>query len=396
LLLLRAAQEGHAPARQRHVRGRAELPWPTELADRLLASAPEGRIALHERDRAAVLAREEAGGGRAHHAGTDVTTLRAMTGVYAAADVHAALPLAALAEALRRAFLRGAQVPLRHAHALSAADTLLLMPAWDEDLVVTKLVTVMPGAPHTVQASLVALDRATGEVRALLDGEALTLRRTAAASALAAQHLARADARTLPVVGSGRLGAWMARAHVALRPGLTRAPPLGPARRKRPRSACRNCARPCAPSAAQPPRPWRWRPSLEAAGARGRRRRAAPPTLHRAALVRGAWLRPGAHLDAVRRLPARACARPTTRPCAAPTWVVDTFAGALAEAGDLTKPQLARGLIDRAHVRAELAGLLADPWRLGRTDAQAVTLCKSVAQRALEDLAAAQCAPARG
>jgi len=48
--------------------------------------------------------------------------------VYSADEVHAALPWARLADALEAAFVDGAtQVPLRHAHALSAADTLLLI-----------------------------------------------------------------------------------------------------------------------------------------------------------------------------------------------------------------------------------------------------------------------------
>ena len=118
--------------------------------------------------------------------------------------------------------VRGAEVPLRHVHTLSATDVMLLMPAWDERLIVTKLVTAIPGAPSTVCATVLAVDRATGHPLAVLDGEAVTLRRTAATSALAARHLARADADTVLVVGAGRLAAWMARAHAALRPGLAR------------------------------------------------------------------------------------------------------------------------------------------------------------------------------
>ena len=53
-----------------------------------------------------------------------------MVRVYSAAEVHAALPWGPLADALQAAFLRGAQVPLRHAHTLAPTDTLLLMPAW--------------------------------------------------------------------------------------------------------------------------------------------------------------------------------------------------------------------------------------------------------------------------
>ncbi|MFM7704134.1 MAG: ornithine cyclodeaminase family protein, partial [Rubrivivax sp.] len=105
------------------------------------------------------------------------------------------------------------------------------------------------------------------------------------------------------------------------------------------------------------------------------------------ALVQGAWLRPGTHLDLVGgfRRDMREVDDETVRRARV---VVDTYAGALAEAGDLTQP-LERGVIDRAHVRAELAELLADPAR-GRTSASDITLFKSVGT-ALEDLAAARC-----
>jgi len=81
------------------------------------------------------------------------------------------------------------------------------MPAWSGAALGVKLVTVMPGnsarGVGTVQATYLLLDRATGEPRAVLDGEALTLRRTAATSALAARYLARDDAQE-PAAGRGR------------------------------------------------------------------------------------------------------------------------------------------------------------------------------------------------
>ena len=295
--------------------------------------------------------------------------------VYAAQEVHAALTWEPLARALERAFVTGAEVPLRHAHALSESDTLLLMPAWNGQMVVLKLVTVMPGAAATVQATLIVCDRAGGEPLAVLDGEAVTLRRTAATSALAAQYLARSDAHTLLVVGTGRLAPWMARAHAALRPGLQRVQvwgrraeaaqatarklvaeglPAEPVRELEPavRGACIVC---CATTATEPP-------------------------------VHGAWLAPGTHLDLVggfrphmREVDDAAVARARI--------VVDTAAGALAEAGDLVQP-LERGVIDRSHIVAELSQLLGGAVP-GRTRADEITLFKSVGT-ALADLAAAQ------
>jgi ornithine cyclodeaminase len=300
-----------------------------------------------------------------------------MLRVYSANEVHAALPWRALAAALEAAFVAGAEVPLRHAHALSARDTLLLMPAWNAQIVVVKLVTVMPSAEHTVQASVIVMDRRSGRPLALLDGEALTLRRTAATSALAAQHLARADAHTLVVVGSGRLAGWMARAHAALRPGLQRVRVWG-----RRAEAAQSLARELTAQGL----PARAVADLEAATRRAQIVCCA--TTSAEPLVHGAWLAPGTHLDLVggfrrdmREVDDAAVARSRV--------VVDTYAGALAEAGDLLEP-LERGVIAREHIVAERAELLRGQCAGRRSDDE-ITLFKSVGT-ALEDLAAAQLA----
>jgi ornithine cyclodeaminase len=66
---------------------------------------------------------------------------------------------------------------------------------------------------------------------------------------------------------------------------------------------------------------------------------------------------------------------------------VDTYQGALEEAGDLTQP-LAAGLILREQVQGDLASLVGGSVK-GRRNPTQVTLFKSVGT-ALEDLAAAQ------
>jgi ornithine cyclodeaminase len=97
------------------------------------------------------------------------------------------------------------------------------MPAWrpGKDLGV-KLVTVFPRNRERGAASVSALyvlfDGATGHPRALIDGEALTLRRTAAASALASTYLSRKDSATLLIIGTCALASHMARAHCTRRP----------------------------------------------------------------------------------------------------------------------------------------------------------------------------------
>ena len=299
--------------------------------------------------------------------------------VYSAAQVHAALDYTLLAQALRGAFAQGCSVPLRHVHDVTGeGDRLLLMPAWraGEDLGV-KLVTVFPrNRKHgvaTVSALYVLLDGATGHPRALIDGEALTLRRTAAASALAAGYLARKDSATLLIMGTGALAPHMARAHCALRQvgklllwgrSTERALALAAQLREEglPAQALADLAQglaqadivSCATTAMEP-------------------------------IVRGALLRPGAHVDLVGGF------TPQMREgddelIARSEVFVDTYAGALAEAGDLVQP-LANGVLTRERVRAELAELItgAHP---GRRSAQEITLFKSVGT-ALEDLCAA-------
>jgi ornithine cyclodeaminase len=66
--------------------------------------------------------------------------------------------------------------------------------------------------------------------------------------------------------------------------------------------------------------------------------------------------------------------------------VVDTYAGALAEAADIVEP-LERGVIQRDAIVAELAEIVGG--RPGRTGTAEITLFKSVGT-AVADLAAAQ------
>lgn len=304
-----------------------------------------------------------------------------MLRVYSAAEVHAALPWAALTQALEAAFVAGqTQVPLRHAHGLGEGASLLLMPAWSNDALGVKLVTVMPQAAArglaTVQASYLLSERHTGAPLALLDGEALTLRRTAAASALAARHLARDDASTLLMIGAGHLAPWLVRAHVALRPALTRVWVW--ARRSDAAKALAEQLRGEGIAASAP---------ADLAGAVAQADLISCATTAAEPVLRGAWLKPGTHLDLVggfrpdmREVDDAALAR-------CDCIVVDTRAGALAEAGDLVQP-LARGVITTQQISGELAELLRGECAR-RTGGDQITLFKSVGT-ALEDLAAAQ------
>jgi len=226
----------------------------------------------------------------------------------------------------------------------------------------------------SVAALYVLMDGATGHPRALIDGEALTLRRTGAASALAARYLARRDARRLLVIGTGALAPTMAEAHCAVR-SIERVAVWG-----------RQPARAVAMAAQLASRGLPACAVDDLDRALGEADIVTCATTASAPIVHGAKLRPGTHVDLVGAFTPRM--RETDDEAVRRARVfVDTFAGALKEAGDLVQP-LDAGAIERAHVLAELADLCAGR-HPGRTRDDEITLFKSVGT-ALEDLCAAR------
>lgn len=295
------------------------------------------------------------------------------------AAVHAALDWPVLVAALGEAFRAGANAPVRSSFPVNAVgDRLLVMPAWDAESLGVKIVTVYPRNPVRGLASVSALyllsDAVTGHPLAFLDGEALTLRRTAAASALAATYLARADARRLLVIGTGALAPFMAEAHCAMR-GIDAVAVWG-----------RSAPRAEATAAALRARGLPAARAEDLAQALAAADIVTVATTAREPLVRGALVRPGTHVDLVGAF------TPEMRESddaliAGGEVFVDTVDGALREAGDLVQP-LAAGRIDRGHVRAELADLACGR-HPGRRASAEITVFKSVGT-ALEDLCAAR------
>jgi ornithine cyclodeaminase len=99
------------------------------------------------------------------------------------------------------------------------------MPAWSksgERFIGHKLVNLFPDNARlnkpAVSGSYVLMSGDTGETLAVMDGAALTAWRTACASALAARYLARDDASHLVMIGAGALAPHLIRAHLAVRP----------------------------------------------------------------------------------------------------------------------------------------------------------------------------------
>lgn len=299
--------------------------------------------------------------------------------------VRAALPWPALVDALREMFRDGCAAPLRHAHAIPQPDgpeaTLLLMPAWQEQGAVrfsgVKIVHVVPGNRDkglpAVSAVYLLSDAATGQPVAMLDGAELTDRRTAAASVLAGTYLARPDSRTLLVCGTGRIGRALAEAWSA---GLKIDDAMIWGRNA-------DHAATLAGELAAHGVNARAVTDLEAAARQADIISCA--TLATAPLIRGAWVKPGTHIDLVGAF--RKDMRETDGALVARAAVfVDTVAGGMAEGGDIVQA-IAEGAITAAHVRGDLHALARGEAK-GRTSADEITLFKSVGA-ALEDLAAA-------
>lgn len=107
-------------------------------------------------------------------------------------------------------------------------DCFLNLPAWYPGAAMgVKVITVLPANPikahglPAIQALYPVFDGETGAPRAVIDGTALTYWKTAGDSALGCHYLARKDADSLLMVGSGALAPYLARAHMAMRPSLT-------------------------------------------------------------------------------------------------------------------------------------------------------------------------------
>lgn len=311
--------------------------------------------------------------------------------VVTSAQINGALTFRELVETLRSAFRADIETPVRHHHTIERPNgsdaTLLLMPAWndfskqthsDRGYIGIKVVSVFPdnaevGAP-TVQGVYLLLSGRNGETLAVMDGQALTLWRTAAASALAASYLAREDASKLMMVGAGALAPYLIRAHASVRP-ISEVLVWN-----RNRESAERQAR-----------------SLDGfdglnvqatsdleGGVRGADVISCA-TLSKQPIVKGEWLSAGSHLDLVGAF------TPQMRECddtAVNTAriFVDTRAGALKEGGDITQP-LASGVINENDVAADLFELCRGE-KAGRRYYDQITLFKSVGT-AIEDLAAA-------
>src|SRR5690606_24330986 len=143
----------------------------------------------------------------------------------------ALLDPAALVEALRTAFAQDdVMAPPRVHHQVDEERdaTLLVMPAWRTGgWIGVKVVGHFPGngalGLPAIHGTYLLMDATTGQPAAVLDGTELTRWRTAAASALAADHLAPQEVGEHLLVGAGNVAHALPHCYAAVRRvGLTR------------------------------------------------------------------------------------------------------------------------------------------------------------------------------
>jgi ornithine cyclodeaminase/alanine dehydrogenase-like protein (mu-crystallin family) len=291
-------------------------------------------------------------------------------------QVRSAVKVDDVIRAIRQAFTRGfatVRMPVRTVLELDGA-ILLIMPCYCSSLNAAgvKLVSVSDRAG--VNAVYELLDPATGIAVALMQANYLTDLRTAATSAVATDLLARNDAQTLGVFGSGRQAA----AHFAVLPrvrSFRRFLVCGSGRSDL-RAFCGKMKKDHALE-------------IEAADAETVARESdviCACTTARAPLFDGRCLPAGTHLNLVGAFQPKACEVDDITVKRARV-VVDTYEGAMQEAGDLLIP-IKNGVIDRSHIAADLHDI-ASGNKPGRTRSDEVTLFKSVGC-ALEDLVTAQ------
>lgn len=257
-----------------------------------------------------------------------------------------------------------------------AAGFLGLMPAYrggDKPLFGLKEVCVFPRNParglDTHLGAVILHSGETGEPLAVINAAAITAIRTAAVSAVATKHLARADAAVLAIIGSGA----QARSHLRAIPAVRDIKEIRVASRTRAKA--------------------------EVIAAEDKRARAVDTvenavrgadivvtaTSAREPIMEREWLAPGVHINAV-----GACV-PAARELDSATVAgaalyVDRRESAYNEAGDYLIP-LKEGLITAQHIRGEIGEVIIGTAE-GRKSNEDTTLFKSLGV-AVEDLASA-------
>jgi ornithine cyclodeaminase/alanine dehydrogenase-like protein (mu-crystallin family) len=301
-------------------------------------------------------------------------------------EVEQLLPMAdcidVMADAMRAASGGTVAMPLRlFAPLADDSGSLGLMPAsaLDPPFYGAKIIGLKPGNPSQglpfVQGYVSLFDHDTGKPLAIIEGGSITAIRTAAASGLATRELARRDARTHGIFGTGVQAVTHLEAIACVR-DIDKVIVWG----RDPGKALR-----FAEQQSQ-------RSGLDLVGTDDPAEAArcdivSTVTAATRPVLEGKWLQPGCHLNLVgvhtpeaREVDTRAIERARV--------YVDLVKSALNEAGDLLIP-LGEGAIDESHIVGEIGQVLSGA-APGRTADSDITLYKSLGIAAQDLFAAAR------
>lgn len=262
-----------------------------------------------------------------------------------------------------------------------AAGVMGLMPSYvagDRAAFGLKAICVLPGNPakglDAHQGAVLLFSADTGELMAMINASAITAIRTAAASGVATDLLAREDASKLAIIGSGL----EARSHLAAMAEV------------RSITSCRIASRQIENArkfAEEVRRDYSF--PIEPVGSVAEALAGADvivtATSAREPILRREWISPGAHLNVVGACTPRA-REVGSETMAASSLFVDCRESTINESGDYLLA-LSDGVIGQDHIRAEIGEVLTGE-RPGRTSAEEITLFKSLGI-GIEDLAAA-------
>ena len=301
------------------------------------------------------------------------------------ADVAALLPMpqaiAVTDTVMRHVASGGAQMPLRHVVPVGGPNMMGVMSGaiGAPQCYGVKLVSLFPGNPAKGlsghRGAVVLFEPETGGAVAMMDGGLLTAIRTAAASGVATQILARPDARRLTLIGTGEQAHHHLEAMRAVRP-LETVHVVG-RRAERAATFAREAA------AAHPDLVVTHGTDAQD-GVKGADI-ICTVTTSKTPVLEGAWLEPGQHLNIVGASVASKREVDDAVVQRASVWV-DYRASALAQAGELVE-MIASGAIVPDHIRAEIGAVSAGD-APGRQAVDEITLYRSLGVIA-QDLACA-------
>jgi len=300
-----------------------------------------------------------------------------------AGQVDQALTFPALIDALDHGFQQDFGMPQRQVFSLSEKpdqhDGFAVLPAWTEAVIGVKAFTYFPdnaksGHP-SLHSKILLFSRSHGLPLAMVDGTSVTYWRTAAISALASRYLSRTNAKTLLLLGTGKLAIPLIRAHLAVRQ-IRRVYLWGRTLEKV--FVLRQTLETLFPDV-------EFFQALDLPDCAAQADIIVSATGSATPLLSGAWIRPGCHVDLLGNH------TPDRRECDSELIMksavfVDSRANVLKEAGELLIP-IAQGQFNAGDIRAELAQLCRKTVP-GRVDDEQITLFKSVGT-ALSDVIAA-------